>query len=267
MWKRLAWLLLAAVLPLGLLLAGMLEWSLVQAGNRGATTVLIDAVLYDGYELNDADEAVRLRNVSSGSVNVGQWTLSDGTSTTVLPAGVTLGSGQLIWLARDGVSFRRQFGFLPDYEVTDSSPNVPNLSGTWPGFANSGDEVILRDDGGTIVDCLIYENGNSSGCGGEWSGAVVLPYKVSGVFGEEGQILYRRRDQATGSPVPDTNTAADWAQMTSDAINGRKVLYPGWDLDVFFFTVRATEPAALTVAIAPDNAYQAIVDEIDAATG
>ncbi|HEX6387667.1 MAG TPA: phospholipase D-like domain-containing protein, partial [Anaerolineae bacterium] len=88
-----------------------------------------------------------------------------------------------------------------------------------------------------------------------------------GVFGEEGQILYRRRDQATGSPVPDTNTAADWAQMTGDVINGRKVLYPGWDLDAFFFTAQVTEPAALTVAIAPDNAYQAIVDEIDAATG
>ena len=30
-------------------------------------------------------------------------------------------------------------------------------------------------------------------------------------FGKEGQILYRKLDQATGLPAPDTDTAADWA--------------------------------------------------------
>ena len=44
------------------------------------------------------------------------------------------------------------------------------------------------------------------------------------------------KDQTTGLPVPDTDTAADWAQATAvednglDAINGKKVQYPGWDL-------------------------------------
>ena len=69
----------------------------------------------------------------------------------------------------------------------------------------------------------------------------------------------------TGLPVPDTNTAADGAQGTDDVINGRKTMYPGWNLDTFFMTAQITETAVLTVAIAPDNAYQAIVDEINQA--
>lgn len=77
--------------------------------------------------------------------------------------------------------------------------------------------------------------------------------------------MYRRRDPLAGLPVADTNTAADWAQTTGDVINGRKVRYPGWDLDTFFFTYRVTETAVLTIAIAPDNAYQTIIDQIDSA--
>jgi phosphatidylserine/phosphatidylglycerophosphate/cardiolipin synthase-like enzyme len=65
--------------------------------------------------------------------------------------------------------------------------------------------------------------------------------------------------------VPDTNTADDWAQMRGDVINGRKVLYPGWDLDQFFFSARVTETAVLTIAIAPDNAFEAIVNQIESA--
>lgn len=55
-------------------------------------------------------------------------------------------------------------------------------------------------------------------------------------FGKEGQVLYRKLDQSTGLPLSDTDTAADWAQATAvednglDAINGKKVQYPGWGL-------------------------------------
>jgi phosphatidylserine/phosphatidylglycerophosphate/cardiolipin synthase-like enzyme len=48
-------------------------------------------------------------------------------------------------------------------------------------------------------------------------------------------------------------------------INGRKVRYPGWDLDQFFFTYQVTETAVLRIAIAPDNAYETLVQEIDSA--
>ncbi|MEI2609694.1 MAG: phospholipase D-like domain-containing protein [Candidatus Promineifilaceae bacterium] len=56
------------------------------------------------------------------------------------------------------------------------------------------------------------------------------------------------------------------AQATGDIINGRKVLYPGWNLDNYFFTNLITQTAVLTIAIAPDNAYEALVAQINQAT-
>jgi hypothetical protein len=109
---------------------------------------------------------------------------------------------------------------------------------------------------------VVYEGGNLSGTG--WSGPTISPYSGDTIgierfaqgeadvetFGIEGQILYRKLGQATGLPVPDMDTAADWAQATDDNINGKKVMYPGWDLDRYFFTDTFTETATLTYSTA-----------------
>lgn len=68
-----------------------------------------------------------------------------------------------------------------------------------------------------------------------------------------------------GLPVPDSNRATDWAQSTDDPVNGRKVRYPGWDFDEFFQTMQVTETAVISIAIAPDNAYDAILHQIEQA--
>jgi phosphatidylserine/phosphatidylglycerophosphate/cardiolipin synthase-like enzyme len=265
MFKRFFWLLATAVIPTLFLSLFTTIHNITAAEN--ASTVLIDAVLYDGLEASDLDEAVRLWNVSTAVVDISGWRLNDApdrTTTATFPPGTTLAAGQTIWIAWNGAAFTRQFGFLPNFEVTDSSLDIPNMSGTtWPGFANSGDEVYLQNGAMTVVDMIVYEGGT---VGNEWSGTAVSPYSGGGAFAQVGQVLYRRRDQTTGLPVPDTNTAADWAQGTDDVINGRKTRYPGWDLDTFFMTTQVTETAVLTVAIAPDNAYQAIIDEINRAT-
>lgn len=215
--------------------------------------VLLDAVLYDGYANGDADEAVALRNVDDTPADLGGWAIGDGgASTAVLPEGTTLAPGAVLWVTRDATAFARQFGFAPDVAAA-----------AWPGFANSGDEVVLLDATGEAVDVLVYEGGDVTTPG--WLGPALEPYAVRGVFGAEGQILYRKRDQATGQPVPDTNQAADWSQARDDAINGRKVRYPGWDLDRYFFTKKFTETAELRIAVAPDNAFAALVAELSRA--
>lgn len=218
-----------------------------------AAAVVIDAVLPDGYEAADADEAVALRNVSATAVDLGGWQIGDGgTTRATLPDGVVLPPGASVWVTRDAAAFERQFGHAPDVVV-----------GSWPGFANAGDEVQLLAADGTAVDTLVYGGGSTTAIG--WSGPAVEPYVVRGVLSSEGQVLYRMRDQATGQPVADSDAAADWAQSTADVLNGRKVRYPGWDLDDFFFTRRITEAAVVTVAIAPDNAYETLVAHVNAA--
>lgn len=134
--------------------------------------VLIDAVLYNGYENGDADEAILLRNTGS-AVNIGSWKLGDGTDTAVLPPGTVFSTSHTIWLANDGTAFRRQFGFAADFEAVDSDATIPNLGGEWPGFANSGDEVVLWDAGDKVVDALVYKDGDTAQTG--WRGAATLP--------------------------------------------------------------------------------------------
>jgi uncharacterized repeat protein (TIGR01451 family) len=223
----------------------------------GGQPVLIEALYYRAREYNQPDEAVRLMNVSPLAFDVGGWSFDDGTaSAAVLPPATVLTPGQAIWCTHDALAFERQFGFKPDFEVGGTDPAVPALDGTWPGFADDGDECVLREALGNIVDVLVYKAGDTQTPG--WSGTAVHPWTSGSSFAATGQILYRKRDQATGLPVPDTDAAADWAQDPGDPIDGRKVLYPGWDLDRFFFTQRITETAVLTVAVAPDNLYKTV---------
>jgi len=234
------------------------------AASRGELPiVLIEALYHDTYESREPDEAFRLLNVSSTPAGIGGWSVTDGEGTVMLPQGVTLARGQAIWCSKQAAAFTRQFGFKPDFELDDTDPDVPQMSGSWPRFANAGDECLLVDDGDDLVDALVYRDGDISVQG--WSGPALQPWTPSTTFAAEGQILYRKRDQATGLPVPDTDTADDWAQDPGDHIDGRRVLYPGWDLDAFFFTQRLTETAILTVAIAPDNLFDAVANLLTSA--
>ncbi len=221
-------------------------------GSNTPTEIIIDAVLYDGQENNDSDEAVALRNLGATAVDIGEWQLSDGGSGATIPAGTILSPGSVQWIARDATAFQRQFGFLPDVVLE-----------SWPGFANTGDEVVLLDNDDEIVDALVYGTGDSSQIG--WQGTALQPYTVSSNFSKEGQILYRQRDQLTALPIADSDQAADWAQALDDVINGRKVRYPGWDLDTYFHTAKITETAVLTIAIAPDNAFETVAAQINSA--
>ena len=218
-----------------------------------SSTILIDSVLYDGYALDDADEAVRLVNVGAATVDLGGWRLGDGTAAAALPGGLALAPGAALWLTRDATAFRFQFGHDADMTL---SP--------WPGFSNTGDEVVLQDADGATVDALVFAAGDTTREG--WFGPALMPYRVAGIFAAEGQLLFRRRDEATGCPVADSDTAADWAQMTADSIAGRKVRYPGWSAERFAVPVVITATATLTVAVAPDNAYDALVGLIDGAS-
>jgi uncharacterized repeat protein (TIGR01451 family) len=234
--------------------------ALITAVNPPEPTILIDAVYYDGYEYQDRDESVRLINVGFGTQDLAGWRLSDGLHEAIFPAGALLKAGEGIWVTDQAASFRRQFGHDPDYEVRGSDPDVPDLDGTWPGFSNTGDEVLLTSADGTLIDVLVYEDGNANQEG--WSGPALEPYTLSGVFAAEGQILARLPGINWHSRMPDTDSGLDWVQSMHDPVDARRVRYPGWDVDRFFPTVWFTETAELVVGIAPDNAFELLRAEM-----
>ena len=246
---------------------------------NASSTILITAVYYDTYLTDEPDEAFRLMNVGGTTVDLSGWTVTDGPNEGTITLQGSLAPGVSIWIAREAAGFSLEFGFSPAYEYEgDTDPAVPELtsSGT-VALANTGDQLMLKN-GETIADSVVWEGADPTGTG--WSGPTIWPdggdstgierfarleRAIEG-FGFEGQVLYRELDTATALPIADTDTAADWAQATDDPINGKKVQYPGWDLERYFIPAAFAEPTTLTYAVAPDHIYETVLGEINQAT-
>ncbi len=248
---------------LALVVAGATVASGVGPSEATSTSLVISAVLFDPYLTNEPEEAVEITNIGAAGIDLLNWKITDNEGTVTFPAYV-LGAGQRVWATRAATSFTAEFGFKPNFEYAgNSDPTVPDMTGTAPTLANTGDEVVLLNPSSQIVDAVVYKAGNTGQPG--WSGAAVQPYD-NGFFGLEGQILYRKLAQSTALPVADTDTAADWAQTKDDDINGKKVQYPGWDLYTFLQTKKVTENGELRVMVAPDHVYEEVRNIINSAT-
>jgi cardiolipin synthase len=222
--------------------------------------VLISAV--HGYAYNTyEDEAIQLTNVGTQTVSLLNWRLTEGDKTGVTLPTIEVAPGQRIWVTKNATAFRDFFGAWPDLAVITAGTAMP-LTGTWPTLPNAGGDVQLT---GTQVlqDRMLY--GSATAIPGRgWESAAVQPYTPTTAFAQAGQILYRKLDEVTGLP-DDTDTSADWAQDRADPIAGRRVRYPGWNLEQFYRTVQITQTAWLTVGIAPDNAFDVISQVIASA--
>ncbi len=222
--------------------------------------IRISAIYYDAYGSGERDEAIQLWNVGKQPVSLERWRLEDGTRTAVLPA-LWLAPGQFLWCTREATAFAAEFGHAPDCEWgDDTDPAVPNTQGGVLRLSNKGTRVTLRSPDGTLVDAVAYEDASP---GPGWEGSPLEPYTAGG-FGAEGQILYRKLD-AHGQPVPDTDRPEDWAVDLQDPLTGRRVRYPGWDLETFWPAYVVTDTAYLTVTIAPDNLFETTLAHIQAA--
>ncbi len=223
----------------------------------GDPPLLISALFYDTYIAGEPDEAFQIYNPLPSDVSLAGWKVTTGSRTVTFPPGITLRGNAKLWCSRQANHFTLTFGSKPGCEYGgDTDPAVPDLTGAALTLANTGGRVTLGSPNGSYADVLVYEAGDV--CAPGWQGPAVFPYKPSTNFGEEGQILYRKLDQRTGLPVPDTDTRADWAQDPDDLINGRKAQYPGWELERFFLPAPLAQTASLSAFVAPDNTFEAM---------
>ncbi len=219
------------------------------------------------WALASGDEAVALANVGEGAASLAGWGLSDGdmVADALLPD-VGLAPGEVVWIAEDAEAFRQAFGYSPGLALRNAPDDGRALSGTWPGYANEGDQVVLHDREGVVVDLVVY--GRAAALSG-WQGPAVA-YPTAG-FGDAGQVLHRKLDEGSGLPVPDTDQSLDWmgdracgqvlyGPVCEGDLFGKRVVYPGWDWGLVTDTLEITSTSSLTVGVAPDNAYAVVAD-------
>jgi phosphatidylserine/phosphatidylglycerophosphate/cardiolipin synthase-like enzyme len=218
--------------------------------------IRLAALYYDSETTNEPDEAFRLWNISDAPVDLAGYGVGDGRRTVTFPA-MTLAARTGLWCSGDALAFSRSYGFSPACEYgADSDPQVPNLSGTALRFANTGGQALLFNPAGALVDVVVYETGDAAQPG--WQGPAVDPYTPSNTFPADGQILYRKFDWRTGQPTPDSDGRADWAQDPADTYGGRRVQYPGWDLERFAQPAVISASGVLTAALGPDNLFDLV---------
>lgn len=78
------------------------------------------------------------------------------------PAQSRIDPRQIIIVAYNAAVFKNQYGFLPDYEIRSTSPQVPDLQKytRWAvgnmNLVNTGDEVLLLDPMDNIIDVVSW---------------------------------------------------------------------------------------------------------------
>jgi cell division septation protein DedD len=169
--------------------------------------ILISEVVYNPAGAEPAGEWVELYNPQSVTHNLQGFILGDDESTDHgearyrFPENTYLAPGQAIVIAFSAIRFQEIYGRQPDFEFSETDPNVPNLiklphSGNF-NLSNQGDEVILWDSGNYRVDSLVYGNSTDDGC-----------RPPASTCGESASI-------ERFPPDSDTDSAADWRCQTA----------------------------------------------------
>jgi hypothetical protein len=135
--------------------------------------VVISELFYNPPGNPDDAEFVELANPTAYPVDLSGFTLGDATARDdfedmrIFPPGTVLQPNAALVVTIRADAFFAEFGRLPDFEILDSDPGVPELiddltwgdPGTYLQFGNLGDEVWLRDAIGVTVDAIAYGSG------------------------------------------------------------------------------------------------------------
>lgn len=205
---------------------------------------IITEIYYDTYLAGDTDgEFIRIHNPTESSINVGGWQITDREGVIAFPAWANIDAGDSLYLAYNATAFYEEMLQNADFEYGVDSDSTPDMikSGSLK-LANTGDEVILKDEKGEIIDVVIYGNSVYSGEG--WAGA-----PVKGV--DKGVILERDRNETTAQ-YEDTNTSADWDDYRVYVVGQSHFPYEMFSFD-----------GNVTVFTSPDSSFPEIAKAID----
>ena len=150
---------------------------------------------------NELDEYVAITNPCTHSINIEDWSITDKEGKIIFPP-FCVPPGEMIYVTRCASVFVERMSnvttenIFPDFEYgLESHPKVSQMQ-TEGRFAlrNDGDEVILKDKSGRVVDAVIY--GDSTYNEEGWQEEPLRKPR-------EGMV-YKRND------FQDTNQCKDW---------------------------------------------------------
>ena len=210
-------------------------------GDGSAPGLLVVEVHY--YAWGD-NEFFTVHNPLAMPVDISSWYLTDLEGTIAFPLGTVISPGNNMTVAQNAVCYRDQTMKMPDFECMESNASVPNMLivTTMPVLANTGDEAVLRNNYGTVIDVFVYGSSAYTGIG--WDS---LPVPAQ----SQGRVSKRNH----GVCFVDTNTSADWQ-------NPRQYIIGQSD----FETECVSTNGQLTVFASPDSSFQSITRIIDNAT-
>ena len=218
----------------------------VSAVNTAQTTVITE-LFYDTYLKGDTDgEFIRIHNPTETTICLGGWQITDCEGVITFPAQTNLSAGESIYLAYNATAFCEEMLRQADFEYgVDSSEPTQNMAkGGRLAFSNKGDEVILKDNKGEVIDAVIYGNSRYAGVG--WCATPIESVKA-------GVILERDRNETTGQ-YEDTNSASDWDDYRVYVIGQSHFPYATFGFN-----------GTVTVFTSPDSSFSEIADAIDSA--
>jgi hypothetical protein len=141
-----------------------------------ADHILISEVYYNPPGPDDK-EFVELVNPTSLPIDMSNYSLGDAVTredfedVRLFPTGTVLLPQQTIVVATSATAFFTEFNAYPDFEILETETAVANLidDPTWGDPAtffqlgDAGDEIILRDENGGVVDVVVYGVGQYPG--------------------------------------------------------------------------------------------------------
>ncbi len=186
----------------------------------GFPQVLISEVLYDPLDTGDPiGEWVEIYNPGDVAVDLvcvyigDEETEGGGEGMMAFPSGAVLPGGAVVVIAYKADAFLGLYGFLPDYELSESLPEVPNLTqnNEWSrgtvNLRNDGDEVLLLSQDHRLVDAISW-------------GDSTFAFSPSVQKIAAGHSLERRPASV------DSDTALDWFERTLPAPGTVDLTFP-----------------------------------------
>lgn len=196
--------------------------------------VMITEIYYDTYLKGDTDgEFIRIHNPTEYPIEIGGWQITDLEGAITFPSLTRMDAGDCLYFAYNATAFYDETLRRANFEYgvdSDSTPDMVKTSGTIK-LSNGGDEAILKDENGEIVDAVIYGTSDLDTVDG-WTGAPVVDVR-------EGAILERDRDETTNK-YEDTDSAEDWNDFRVYVVGQSHFSYETFEFDgnVTVFTSR-----------------------------